>query len=87
MTGLLDRAREAAEELVQRHPDYLPGLVLRTAVCAESDIAAEGQRAAQAVLERNPDFTISDYLSRIHYKNPSRNEELAAALRKAGLPE
>ena len=60
---------------------------MRTAVCAESDMAAEAQRAAQAVLERNPEFTISDYLSRVHYKNPSRNEDLAAALRKAGLPE
>ncbi len=87
MTGRLDRALEAAVELVQRHPDYLSGLVLRTAVCAESDMAAEAQRAAQAVLERNPEFTISDYLSRVHYKNPSRNEDLAAALRKAGLPE
>ena len=74
-------------ELVQRHPDYLPGLVVLAAACAENDLATEAQRAAQAVLERNPDFTISDYLSRVHYKNLSRNEDLAAALRKAGLPE
>ncbi len=87
MTGRLDRARDAAMELVQRHPDYLPGRVLLAAACAENDLAAEAERAAQDVLEQKPDFTISDYLSRVHYKNPSRNEDLAAALRKAGLPE
>ncbi len=87
MTERLDRARAAAMELVQRHPDYLPGRVLLAATCAENDLATEAQRAAQDVLERNPDFTISDYLSRVHYKNPSRNKDLAAALRKAGLQE
>jgi adenylate cyclase len=87
MTGRLDRALKAATELVQRHPEYLPGLVLHAAVCAGLDMAAETKHAAQIVLERDSDFTISGYIERIHFKNPSRLDDLAAALRKAGLPE
>ncbi len=87
MTGRLDRALEAVTELVQRHPEYLQGLVLHAAVCAELDMATKAEQAARAVLVRDPDFTISGYTGPIHFKNPRRLEDLAAALSKAGLPE
>ncbi|MCZ6859192.1 MAG: tetratricopeptide repeat protein [Alphaproteobacteria bacterium] len=86
MTGRLDRALKAVTELVQRHPEYLPGLVLHAAVCAELDMSEKAKQAAQVVLERDPDFTISGYMTRVHFKNPTRHEDLVAALRKVGLP-
>ena len=85
MTGRADRALEAAAELTQRHPEYVRGLALMAAVLVENGMVEEAQRAAQAVLERDPEFTISHYLNEFKLKSASRRKNLAAALRKAGL--
>ena len=87
MTGRQDHALEAAMELAQRHPEYLRGLALQAAVCAENDLTAKAQQAIQAVLKLNPDFTIAEFLGQFKLKNASRQDDLAAALRKAGLPD
>ena len=42
---------------------------------------------AREVLQRQPDFTVQNYLKTLHYRQPSDTEHLREGLLKAGLPD
>jgi adenylate cyclase len=42
---------------------------------------------AREVLQQQPNFTVQNYLTTLHYRQPSDNEHLREGLLKAGLPE
>jgi adenylate cyclase len=41
---------------------------------------------AREVLQREPTFTVENYLGTLHYQQPSDTEHLREGLVKAGLP-
>jgi tetratricopeptide (TPR) repeat protein len=87
MTGRRDQALKAAIELAQRHPEFIRGRVLQAAAYVDCCMPEEARQAIQVVLELDPNYTISDYVEQYKLKNASLREEIATALRQAGLPD
>ena len=67
-------------------PDHTHQAFLAACAAIEGDEAA-ARTHADDVLKQEPGFTVSDYLSTLHYKHASDREHHRDGLVKAGLPE
>jgi adenylate cyclase len=66
-------------------PDHLHKAFL-AAACAQLGRDEEALANAKEVLARMPTFTVTNYLSTLHYKRPGDLDHHRASLLKAGLP-
>ena len=76
-----------ANECLRIDPENLDGHVLLCTNYSLSGSAREAQGVAQEILHLHPSFKISAYLETQPYKDSKALENIAAALREAGLPE
>jgi adenylate cyclase len=83
-------ARQYAEalEAFRRIRSPRPGHLAFMAACAaQLDRDDEARERLAAALALKPDLAIKSFVAGLYYRDPSDREHLAAALRKAGLPE
>ena len=62
-------------------------VLLCTDYSLSSNSAREAQEVAREILRKHPSFKISAYLETQPYKDSKTLENIARALREAGLPE
>jgi adenylate cyclase len=67
-------------------PDHTHHAFLAASAAQDGDEAA-AKTHADAVLKQEPGFTVSGYLSTVHYKQADDREHHREGLMKAGLPE
>ena len=85
-SGNPDAAVDAFRESLEREPDYLAPHVNLTSVLGELGRIDEAKKAAREVLRLAPDFSISDYMQGLSYRNQEDALRVEEGLRKAGLP-
>jgi tetratricopeptide (TPR) repeat protein len=86
---LLDQCETAVEwarKSVRQKPDWFQGHAILAAGYARLNRTEEARAALAEYRSNFPSASISDFL-RIPFRNQEHGERLAAALRKAGLPE
>ncbi len=76
-----------ANECLRIDPENLDGYVLLCTDYSLSNSASEAQKVAREILRSHPSFKISAYLETQPYKDSKTLENIARALREAGLPE
>ena len=85
--GEIDEAIDAYSELISRDPDSLEGHVGLAEIFGEADRTEEAMISAAEILRVNPDFSTSEYVSNLAYRDPVEIKHFSEGLRKAGLPE
>jgi tetratricopeptide (TPR) repeat protein len=85
-TGRYYEAGEAAQRSASINPAFIPAIALVVASRTRDGKLHEARVAAQRLLGLSPNFTIREYLTIPRFA-PELLEKIAAALRKAGLPE
>jgi adenylate cyclase len=86
----LDRADEAVDAYIEwtsRDPDSLEGHVGLAEILGEVGRTEEAKVLAAEVLRINPDFSISEYIGNLAFRDPAEVAGFEQGLRKAGLPE
>jgi TolB-like protein len=86
-TGQLAPSISAAKECLRADPENLDGAVLLCTDYIFSKSIREAEEMAQEILRHHPSFKISAYLETQPYKDIKTLENIAGALREAGLPE
>jgi adenylate cyclase len=83
--GRFDEAVAAAKKAQRQTPSYMPAFVYRCLASAFAHLGrdVEAREAAARVLELDPTFTISKWITRVGHSNA----KLIEGFRKAGLPE
>ncbi len=85
-TGRYDEAGEAAQRSANINPEFVPAIAVLVASRTRDGKLHEARVAAQRLLGLSPDFTVRGYLTIARFA-PELLEQVAAALREAGLPE
>ena len=85
-TERYDDAGDAAQRSAHINPQFPPAIALIVASRTRGRQPQAAQAAAERLLSLNPSFRVGDYV-RIGRFAPDLNEQYAAALREAGLPE
>jgi adenylate cyclase len=85
--GRTDEAISAYTEMIKRYPDSLEGQVGLAELLGRTDQTAAAKTVAAEVLRINPDFTISEYVGNLSYRDPAEITRFEEGLSKAGLPE
>lgn len=86
-SGQMAPSISVANECLRANPDNLDGYVLLCADYSLSKSTGKAQEMAREILRRQPSFRISVYLETQPYKDSKTLENIAGALREAGLPE
>lgn len=84
--GELERARDVCEHLIKRMPASIMSLTRLAAIYSDLDEIDKARKAAEDLMEVNPQFSVGAYVSMMPFKRDSDRESLANALLKAGLP-
>jgi tetratricopeptide (TPR) repeat protein len=87
LAGRTDRAIAILEKLERAEPEWPNGLAQLAAAYADSGRVDTAQGTTKKILELDPSYTASGYLSIVHFMNPERIEWLRVLLVKAGLPK
>lgn len=87
LAGRNDQAIEVFENLVRREPKWRDGHILLAAAYANAERLDQAQTITKQVLEQDPAYTASNYISIHVFRNPERIEWLRRLLLKAGSPE
>jgi adenylate cyclase len=85
--GRTDEAIRAYTEMIERYPDSLEGQVGLAELLGRAGRTAAVKAAAAEVLRINPDFSISEYVGNLSYRDPAEITRFEEGLCKAGLPE
>ena len=85
-SGSFEQAASSASRALQANPRFSVAWLLRTAALARLGRVEETAASARHLLDLQPGFTISAYLS-APFIDPELRSMLAEALRQAGLPE
>jgi tetratricopeptide (TPR) repeat protein len=85
--GKTDEAIGAYTEMIKRYPDSLEGQVGLAEILGRTGRMEAAKAAAAEVLRINPDFSISEYVGNLSYRDPAEITHFEEGLRKAGLPE
>ncbi len=85
--GNIDETVDAYSEIISRDPDSLEGHISLAEILGEADRTEEAMISAAEVLRVNPDFSISEYVSNLAYRDLAEIKHFSEGLRKAGLPE
>ena len=83
----IDEAIGAYTEMIKRYPDSLEGQVGLAELLGRADRTVAAKAAAAEVIRINPDFSISEYVENLSYRDPAEVTRFEEGLRKAGLPE
>lgn len=86
-SGQIAPSISVANECLRIDPEGLDGYVLLCTDYSLSKSVLKAQEVAREILRRDPSFTISVYLETQPYKDSKTVENIAGALREAGLPE
>jgi len=81
-----DTAVDAYTEMTHRDPDNLEGHIGLTEILCQAGRIEEAMATASEILRINPDFSISEYVSNLSYRDPAEITRFQGGLRKAGLP-
>jgi len=87
MAGNLEGAVACFRESLKRETGYLAPYVNLASTLGELGRLDEARDVARDVLRKKPDFSISDYMTGLSYRNPADIERIAEGLRAASLPE
>jgi len=85
LAGRYEDAIRAEKKALARAPDFLLAHLLLAATYSELGREEEARAAAAEVLRLNPNFSLEVWRQRSLQRDPARQEQLLAALRKAGL--
>jgi adenylate cyclase len=85
--GQMAQSIGIANECVRADPENLDGYVLLCAAHSLSNSAGVAEKVAGEIMRIHPSFRISAYLETQPYKDKKPLENIAGALRQAGLPE
>jgi TolB-like protein/Tfp pilus assembly protein PilF len=85
-TGRYHDAAEAALRCLHINPEFLPGYPLVVASRMRDGRVHDARQAVDRLLRLKPDFRVAVFVQ-VGRFTPEFNEEYAAALREAGLPE
>ena len=86
-TGQIELCVETFREALRREPDYLSPNVNLVSALGELGRLDEAIQAATEVTRLAPDFSISEYVAGLSYRNPEDLTRVEDGLRRAGLPE
>ena len=86
-TGNAELAVDTFKESLKRESGYLSPHVNLTSVLGELGRIDEAKEAAREVLKLAPDFSISEYIRGLSYRNPADLRRVEDGLRRAGLPD
>ena len=87
LLGMTDAAIDAYSEIVRLDSDSFEGLIGLAQILGESNRIREAKATAAEVLRVNPEFSVSEWVGYLAYKEPAEILRYAEGLRKAGLPE
>jgi adenylate cyclase len=87
LLGMTDVAIDAYSEIIKFDSDSFEGLVGLAQILGESGKIKEAKDTASEVLRVNPEFSISEWVGNLAYRDPAENLRYAEGLRNAGLPE
>jgi len=82
-----NRAISTLEKLAHQEPEWADGLTQLAAAYVGAGRLGEAASTVRQIMVCDPTYTVSSYLSVIHFKNPARTEWLRDLLSQAGLPE
>jgi adenylate cyclase len=84
-TGQYEEAIALSKRILQKEPNQLPTQVSLTAALIQAGKEDEARAEAAKVLRIDPKFSVESYARRLPYKDQKVIDDLASALRKAGL--
>jgi adenylate cyclase len=87
LLGMTDVAIDAYSEIVRLDSDSFEGLVGLAQILGESNRIREAKATAAEVLRVNPEFSVSEWVGNLAYKDPAEILRYAEGLRNAGLPD
>jgi len=87
MKSQYDESIATLKKALTVSPNFILAHIFLAACYSSLGRDAESTAAAKQVLDRNPKFSIESFSKRLPFKNEADIERVAAALRKAGLPE
>jgi adenylate cyclase len=87
LLGMADVAIDAYSEIIRLDSDSFEGLVGLAQILGESNRNREAKATAAEVLRVNPEFSVSEWVGNLAYKDPAEILRYAEGLRNAGLPE
>jgi tetratricopeptide (TPR) repeat protein len=82
-----DDAVGVYSEMTKRDPDHLEGYIGLAEILGEAGRVDEAKVAATEVLRINPDFSITEYIINLSYRDPGELMRFQDGLRNSGLPE
>jgi adenylate cyclase len=85
--GRTEEAIGAYTEMIKRYPDSLEGQVGLAEILGRAGRMTAAKKAAAEVLRINPEFSISEYVGNLSYRDSTEITRFEEGLRKAGLPE
>jgi tetratricopeptide (TPR) repeat protein len=85
--GRIEEAIGAYTEMIKRYPDSLEGQVGLAEILGRAGRMTAAKKAAAEVLRINPEFSISEYVGNLSYRDSTEITRFEEGLRKAGLPE
>jgi hypothetical protein len=86
-SGQIAPSISVANEILRLDPQNLDGHVLLCTDYSLSNSVDDAHRVAQEILNIEPSFSISTYMETQPYKDSKTSEDIAGALRDAGLPD
>lgn len=86
-TGNAELSVEAYRESIKLESGFLGPHVNLTSALGELGRIDEAVEAAQEIVRLAPDFSVSEYVSGLSYRNPQDTERIEQGLHHAGLPE
>jgi adenylate cyclase len=86
-SGRLQEAVACYRESIKREAGYLAAYVNLASTLGELGWNDEAREAALDVIRHEPDFSISQYIAGLSYRNQADIDRIANGLRAAGLPE
>ena len=85
--GDSEKAAKAGRQAYALNPRYTSNLRVTIAALAETGALDEARKMARMVLELEPSFSVTRFLSRQPFRDPGIGERYGARLREAGLPD
>ena len=87
LLGMTEVAIDAYHEIIRLDADSFEGHVGLAQILGETGKSIDARASATEVLRVNPEFSISEYVGTLAYRDPAENLRIAEGLRNAGLPE